>query len=64
MKKSISFIILILVFALATTWAETVKEWCEKGVSAMEIEYYNVAIKCFEKALFEKMYPDLNKKEK
>ena len=51
MKKSISTILLILTFAAGMAWAETAKEWCEKGTIAMEIGYYNVAIKFFEKAL-------------
>lgn len=42
---------LIVLFVVSVAWAETAKEWSAKGVSAMEIGYYNVAIKCFEKAI-------------
>ncbi len=51
MQKPISLILLILILATGIAWAEKAKGWFEKGNSAMEAGYYNVAIKCFEKAI-------------
>jgi tetratricopeptide (TPR) repeat protein len=52
MYQSKLFIILaIIVFVAGITWAKTAEEWFKKGVSAMEVGYHNVAIKCFDKAI-------------
>lgn len=51
MKKSIVPITLILVFVSAVAWAGTAEEWRKKGVSAIEVGFYNVAITCFKKAI-------------
>ena len=51
MKKSISLFLLILVFIAAVVRAETAEEWREKGVSAFEVGFYDVAITCFKKAV-------------
>lgn len=52
MRKSVLLIVLIMLFAAGMPGAETAgKKWREKGFSAMEIRYYNVAIACFEKAV-------------
>ena len=45
MKRSISLIVLILVFVTGIVWAETEKEWLKKGYKATEAENYNEAIK-------------------
>ena len=51
MKRSISLIVLILVFATGIIWAETEKEWLKKGHKATEAENYDEAIKCYKEAI-------------
>ena len=50
-KLIIIFIILVLIFAVDTAWAEKAGEWFEKGNMAMSAGYNNVAIRFFKKAI-------------
>lgn len=51
MEKSLSLIMLVVLFTGNMAWAERAGKWYEKGISAMEVGFYNVAIECFEKAI-------------
>jgi len=51
MKKSISLIVLILIFVAGMTWAETAKDWFKKGSEAYKAKNYDEAIKCLTKAI-------------
>jgi len=51
MKKSIMFIVLILIFNVEATWAENTEDWFKMGVEALRLENYGKAIECFEKVM-------------
>jgi len=51
MKKSLSLIVLILLFVANMAWAERAREWFMEGVKAHSAMNYDKAIECFKEAI-------------
>ena len=51
MKKSLSLIVLMLIFTACMAHVETAEEWLKKGDEAIKAKNYDEAIKCYKQAI-------------